>query len=256
MLKYVFLAGLLFTNTSFIFSQVAKVTILNDTTELQEYSNGEKLKVNFKLNWRILTIKEKDKLLNDHPGIVQEFNIKNNGKEVVGEIDFRDDATSIQAEEKTSIKVTASPALNIAENLAGIPFPDFTWKDIKGDSLSLQKLKGKTVVFNFWHTSCVPCIAEMPLLNELVKKYAGKEVVFVSATPNTEQELNAFLGKRKFDYTQVASVDTKTFFSPFPGWPIHVVINDRGIIEFTAIGKQNSIEEKLATFIDKTLQIK
>ena len=256
MIKYIFLAGLLFTSMSFIFSQEAKVTVLNDTTELQEYSNGEKLKVNFRLNGRILTIKQKDKLLNDHPGISQEFNIKNIGKEVIGEIDFRDDAVNIQAEDKTTIEATASLTLNISEDLTGRSFPDFTWTDIKGHTLSLQKLKGKTVVFNFWHTSCVPCIAEMPLLNELVKKYAGKEVVFVSATPNSEQELKTFLSKRKFDYNQVSSVDTKTIFSPFPGWPIHVVINNRGIIEFAAIGKQNNIEEKLASSIDRSMQIK
>jgi thiol-disulfide isomerase/thioredoxin len=239
---------------SSIFSQEAQVKVINDTTELQEYSNGQKLKVNFHLNGRILTIKEKDKLLNDHPGILQEFNIKNIGNEVIGEINFQDENISIDVKNESVTKGSTFRTLNIAENLEGKSFPDFTWTDTKGNALSLQNLKGKVVVFNFWHTSCVPCIAEMPLLNELVKKYSGKEVVFVSPTPNTEQELKTFLSKQRFDYNQVSSVDTKTIFSPFPGWPIHVVINDKGIIEFAVIGKQNNIEEKLETSINRALK--
>ena len=255
-MKNLLLSAILISSVFTGFSQTSKVTVINDTTELQEYISGEKLKVNFKLNGRILTIKEKDKLLNDYPGIQQEFNIKTIAGEIAGEINFSNADIIIQPTIKNVVEKSAPAPLNISDNLAGKSFPDFAWTDINNNKVSLENLKGKTVVINFWHTSCVPCIAEMPLLNKLVEQYSDKSVVFISATPNTEQELSVFLKKRKFEYRQFPGVDTKTIFSPFPGWPIHVVLNAEGIIQFAVIGKQNNIEEKLMNSIDKSLQYK
>src|SRR5688500_11378291 len=91
MMKYFFVTWFLILLATPGFSQDTKVTVINDTTELQEYTAGEKLKVNFRLNGKILTIKEKNKLLNEYSGIPQEFNIKNVDNEIIGEISFLSD---------------------------------------------------------------------------------------------------------------------------------------------------------------------
>jgi len=237
-----------------VFTQEIKVSVVNDTTELQEYSNGEKLKVNYKLNNKTITLKEKDKLLNDDPGIQQEFNIRSLNNEIIGEVNFIADHVVIESKKEIKPGIISENKLDISENLNGRSFPAFEWKGLNNNRIALQQLKGKTVVLNFWHTSCVPCIAEMPLLNKLVQKYSNENVVFISATPNTETELKEFLKKKKFEYTQVPGVDTKTIFSPFPGWPIHIVLNRDGVIQFFALGKQNNIEEKLTESLDKSLK--
>jgi len=255
-MKRFFLSILLISYVSIGFSQTIKVTVINDTTELQEYTSGEKLKVNFKLNGRTLTVKDKDKLLSDYPGIQQEFNIKTIAGETIGEVNFKTDDITLQPAIENVIKKSTAGTLNISDDLTGQVFPDFNWTDINDNKVSLEDLKGKTVVLNFWHTSCLPCIAEIPLLNKLVEQYSLKEVVFVSATPNTKQELSAFLAKRNFEYNQFPGVNTKTIFSPFPGWPIHVVLNAEGIIQLAVIGKQNNIEDKLMNSIEKSLQKK
>jgi thiol-disulfide isomerase/thioredoxin len=46
------------------------------------------------------------------------------------------------------------------------------------EPLTLDALKGKIVVLDFWATWCGPCIASIPHTNELAKKYAG-DVVFL-----------------------------------------------------------------------------
>jgi len=47
--------------------------------------------------------------------------------------------------------------------------PDFTLKDLQGASVSLESLRGKVVVLNFWTKTCGPCLEEMPELAELAK---------------------------------------------------------------------------------------
>jgi peroxiredoxin len=47
--------------------------------------------------------------------------------------------------------------------------PDFSLKDMKGETVTLDSLRGKVVVLNFWTKTCGPCLEEMPELAELAK---------------------------------------------------------------------------------------
>jgi peroxiredoxin len=47
--------------------------------------------------------------------------------------------------------------------------PNFSLKDLHGTTVSLESLRGKVVVLNFWTKTCGPCLEEMPDLAELTK---------------------------------------------------------------------------------------
>jgi peroxiredoxin len=47
--------------------------------------------------------------------------------------------------------------------------PDFSLKDMKGNTVTLESLRGKVVLLNFWTKTCGPCLEEMPELAELTK---------------------------------------------------------------------------------------
>jgi thiol-disulfide isomerase/thioredoxin len=47
--------------------------------------------------------------------------------------------------------------------------PSFTLKDLHGAAVTLESLRGKVVVLNFWTKTCGPCLEEMPELAELAK---------------------------------------------------------------------------------------
>ena len=61
----------------------------------------------------------------------------------------------------------------------GQPAPDFTLVDASGKKVALTSLRGKIVYLDFWATWCAPCLAEMPASLELRRKFAGRDVVFL-----------------------------------------------------------------------------
>ena len=66
----------------------------------------------------------------------------------------------------------------------------FSVKSSKGDELSLDKLKGKIVLLDFWASWCGPCRAEMPEVKRIWKKYGGDSFVIVGI--NMDSNRNAF----------------------------------------------------------------
>jgi peroxiredoxin len=57
--------------------------------------------------------------------------------------------------------------------------PNFSLKDLHGATVSLESLKGKVVVLNFWSKTCGPCLEEMPELADLTKILANRSDVAV-----------------------------------------------------------------------------
>jgi len=59
--------------------------------------------------------------------------------------------------------------------------PAFSLKDIHGATVTLDSLRGKVVVLNFWSKTCGPCLEEMPELAELTKIVRDRSDVVVLA---------------------------------------------------------------------------
>lgn len=51
------------------------------------------------------------------------------------------------------------------------PAPAFTLTALGGDQTALSQYKGQVVMVNFWATWCGPCQQEMPVLDQMYKKY-------------------------------------------------------------------------------------
>lgn len=79
--------------------------------------------------------------------------------------------------------------LTCAALVQAAPAPDFTLKNESGDNIRLAEQRGKVVMLNFWASWCGPCRQEMPLLDEMHKRY-GK-AGFVLYGVNVEQDTTA-----------------------------------------------------------------
>ena len=58
--------------------------------------------------------------------------------------------------------------------------PNVTFTDIKGQKISLEQLKGKVVMVNFWATSCTTCVGEMPEMIKTYEQYHGQGLEYVA----------------------------------------------------------------------------
>ena len=52
---------------------------------------------------------------------------------------------------------------------------DLKFTSLDGKEIDLAKLRGKVVLLDFWATWCGPCMAKLPEIQAIDKKYAGKD---------------------------------------------------------------------------------
>jgi cytochrome c biogenesis protein CcmG, thiol:disulfide interchange protein DsbE len=134
--------------------------------------------------------------------------------------------------------------------------PSLKLHDLKGAPHALEDYRGKPVLLNFWATWCVPCAAEMPLLNEMQKQYQGK-VVFIAASIDDEDmkpQIEAFIKKHQGEALTVmmgATLDSLDDFGVNQGMPGTVFIDAEGKIvdRITGALKRPDLEERLRKLV-------
>ena len=80
----------------------------------------------------------------------------------------------------------------------GKPFElEFT-EAISGSTISMNSLKGKVVVLDFWATWCGPCVAEMPEMKKLYEKFHGQGVEFIGISLDQSKDQGGLDALKKF----------------------------------------------------------
>jgi len=165
-------------------------------------------------------------------------------------------AKKLSAEDKKVRQSGSSEIANIRAKTIGSPAPYFAVEATNGKIISSDTTKEKIVVLNFWFTSCMPCIQEIPHLNDVYETYKdNKDVVFASITFNRKEQVAIFLEKHPISYPVVVNNGaTCNLFNPIGAFPVNVVIDKNGnyydyVVGGTSgIGRiiKNSIENALA----------
>lgn len=92
---------------------------------------------------------------------------------------------------RNALKIFAALVLCGTASLtaAGTPAaPDFTLPGKAGEAVALAKLKGQVVMLNFWASWCGPCRTEMPLLDQIYKKYNAAGFTLLGVNVDTDSK--------------------------------------------------------------------
>lgn len=76
----------------------------------------------------------------------------------------------------------------IGKTAVGAVAPDFSGPTPEGESLSLNEVKGKVTLIDFWASWCKPCRAENPALVALYGKYHDKGLNIIGVSLDNEAE--------------------------------------------------------------------
>ncbi|MEM9005661.1 MAG: peroxiredoxin [Cyanobacteria bacterium P01_F01_bin.86] len=136
----------------------------------------------------------------------------------------------------------------------GITAPDFTAKDDMGNTVTLSKLKGKTVVLYFYPKDDTPgCTKEAQSFRDNYEEYQDKDIVVLGVSMDDETSHKAFKEKYGLPFTLVVDTDgklTKAYDVDAGGYAKRVtyIINTDGIVEkvFETVKTETHAQDILA----------
>ncbi len=118
--------------------------------------------------------------------------------------------------------------------------PDFSFTTTDSEYLSLEDLRGKVVVLDFWGTWCPPCVDSVSDLARLVKRMAAEPVVIISVSSDSDEgKWQDFITREKMTWPQYLdrnrAVQRAYSVNVFPSY---VVIDHEGILRARLVGSR------------------
>lgn len=85
-------------------------------------------------------------------------------------------------------QIEESRKARLIEERVKRPAPAFALETLKDEPVSLDGLKGKVVLINFWANWCGPCLDELPQLEALSRTYKQESIKFLAVNLDTQDE--------------------------------------------------------------------
>ena len=123
----------------------------------------------------------------------------------------------------------------------GGPTPSLELRDLDNRVHRLADYRGKVVLINFWATWCGPCRDEMPSIQELKRKLAGRPFVVLAVNlDEPESRIRRFLTEHKIDLTVLLDPERRVSRA----WdarilPVSFVVGQDGRIRYSLVGEIN-----------------
>ena len=135
-------------------------------------------------------------------------------------------------------------------DLTGQVAADFKLKSVAGKEFSLQDLKGKFVLLDFWATWCGPCRHDLPSVERIHQEFHRQGLVVLGVDAGEDSEtVNQFLLSSKLSYPILLSGGSDVISSySVNAFPTIVLIDADGKIVYYHVGAggDKALRESLA----------
>lgn len=105
-----------------------------------------------------------------------------------------------------------------ASPTAGQPAPPITagqWLNHTGPPLTLESLRGKWLLLDFWGTFCGPCLREIPQLNDLHRRLSPRGLVLLGLSPEPTTTVAPFIARLKTPLEYPTATEAAPTFSAY-----------------------------------------
>lgn len=147
--------------------------------------------------------------------------------------------------------IAADPPKDLA---VGDKAPAFKLKDLEGKEVTLDSLKGKVVLLDFWMTTWPPCRLPLPYINRCAKRAEardGKLVVLAIDLREEAETVKKFVEHNGYEFRVPLDPDATVGKAyRLRKLPTFFVINKDGTIGWLAVGYDT---DKLTKDLDKAL---
>lgn len=111
-----------------------------------------------------------------------------------------------------------------------------TW--LKDEPTTMEALRGKIVVLDFWGTWCAPCLKALPHTNEMAEEYKDRGVEFIAICDATTRPERApgLVEKLGLNFRVVMDQGKATYNAYLGQWyPFYVLVDRKGIIRASGL---------------------
>jgi len=117
---------------------------------------------------------------------------------------------------------------------------ELKWISLEGETLSLSDFVGKPLLVNFWATWCPPCLAEMPLIQDIADQYQDQLVILAINAGEDEAVVRDFVTQQNLGLTFLLDPTNSAakYFRVY-GFPTSLFFDEDGVIQSTHIGELN-----------------
>ena len=126
---------------------------------------------------------------------------------------------------------------------AGEMFPQFSEKDMEGNTWTNDSVRGRVMVLNLWYSGCGPCRAEMPILSEWKEQLP--DVLFFSATYHDAETAKRITDKHHFTWTHLVEAKDMMSWIGTKGFPLTIVVDKKGIVRYAVHGTNETTRAEL-----------